>query len=505
MEEWNPPKKPQFGEKSESRGNDPHIETMQEFLTGAAPQQIKEEPDDGLEQRWDTQWLEFLKTVKSPHSEWQHLRLPSPISEGNLKSAQQASLKGVTEVGHWPRGEWLTQALPDLLGEAQLACRDLDSCPTVKVEVLDENNTVSLEVRRQHFRQLSYQEAEGPREICQRLQELCHQWLVPERHTKEQMLELLILEQFLTILPREMQSWVRERGPETCAEAVVLAEDFLLMLQGPKRQEGKDPVPLEEPFMNIPKAEQDESDSANRQLSLEATFLGINDPVLESKAEPFQLEGPEPEQVGVSEVEELQEKFFPGFELEENRGSPQGSQIPQESYLWKITEQVFLCESKEYKNTVPDRKEKSQRPTTNNSTRGTDFGKSLQSFDLLKNQKKPMQKFKCSYCGASSNIRANIVVHERIHTGEKPYTCLTCGKSFSRKSTLVRHKRTHTGEKPYNCSICGKSFSIRCNLLRHERVHMGDKSYHCAHCGQSFSQRLLFVIHERTHTGGKKL
>uniref|UniRef100_A0A8D0GZ85 SCAN box domain-containing protein n=1 Tax=Sphenodon punctatus TaxID=8508 RepID=A0A8D0GZ85_SPHPU len=76
--------------------------------------------------------------------------------------------------------------------------------------------------QRQHFRQLRYQEAEG------RLQELCCRWLKPESRTKEQILELLILEEFLTVLPQEMQSWVREHGPETCTQAVALAEDFLV-------------------------------------------------------------------------------------------------------------------------------------------------------------------------------------------------------------------------------------------------------------------------------------
>uniref|UniRef100_A0A8C5SJF4 SCAN box domain-containing protein n=1 Tax=Laticauda laticaudata TaxID=8630 RepID=A0A8C5SJF4_LATLA len=81
-----------------------------------------------------------------------------------------------------------------------------------------------------------WEEAEGPREAFCRLGYLCHQWLKPEKHTKEQILDLLILEHFLTILPPDMQSWVKRRHPETCSQAVALAEDFLLKQQENKRQ-----------------------------------------------------------------------------------------------------------------------------------------------------------------------------------------------------------------------------------------------------------------------------
>ncbi|XP_036048101.1 zinc finger protein 445 isoform X4 [Onychomys torridus] len=87
-------------------------------------------------------------------------------------------------------------------------------------------NRPGQELFRQLFRQLRYHESSGPLETLSRLQELCRWWMRPDVLSKAQMLELLVLEQFLSILPGELRTWVQLHCPESGAEVVALLEEL---------------------------------------------------------------------------------------------------------------------------------------------------------------------------------------------------------------------------------------------------------------------------------------
>ncbi|XP_053147557.1 zinc finger and SCAN domain-containing protein 31-like isoform X2 [Hemicordylus capensis] len=479
------------GVKMEDQGLNQERDRKQEFPTGTTLQQVKQEPEEGLQQGWEAQWQDFLRTMQATQSPWKNPLVPQFQS---MEDSIQAPCKTVVNASRWLREEGVTQTLPDLSGETH---NSQDAGVKVKEEILDEEDTVHLEIRCQHFRQFCYQEAEGPQGVCNKLQELCHQWLKPETHTKEQILELVILEQFLTILPQEMQSCVREHNPENCIQAVALAESFLLKLQETESLKRKIPELSEE----VHKSERDPSDTMEVHLFLEAKEEG--DGPERAKLESM-LERPNHVNAGGTPLNRTEGTFFQDPGEKEMSGNQQGPEQHPDSPWGKPAEKNISCKEHDgdlNENTFQERVQRHKKEKTALNS-GKSFTRNFNLFDHKK-MEKGEKPFKCSYCGKISNGRTNLMIHERTHTGEKPYECSECGKSFSTSSNLINHKRVHTGEKPYKCSDCGQHFSHNASLIRHRRTHTGEKPYKCSDCGKSFIQKGELIAHKRTHTGEK--
>ena len=99
---------------------------------------------------------------------------------------------------------------------------------------------------------------------------------------------------------------------------------------------------------------------------------------------------------------------------------------------------------------------------------------------------------KCQVYNKSFETNASLKVHNRIHTGERPYECKECHKRFTRKFDLKSHMITHTGEKAYECKQCHKCLSHKSTLKLHLKIHTGEKAYRCRQCHKAFTRRGTF-------------
>ncbi|XP_052744922.1 zinc finger protein 836 isoform X2 [Bicyclus anynana] len=91
--------------------------------------------------------------------------------------------------------------------------------------------------------------------------------------------------------------------------------------------------------------------------------------------------------------------------------------------------------------------------------------------------------------------------YEAEHPGAeylKRYMCDICGHTTRQYANLMVHMRTHTQEKPYACPHCERRFSMPSNRDRHLVVHTGEKRYQCQHCNRRFTQSSAVKLHIQT-------
>ncbi|XP_048204205.1 zinc finger protein with KRAB and SCAN domains 4-like [Perognathus longimembris pacificus] len=430
------------------------------------------------------------------------------------------------------------QSIEDQIGLLVIKVEDEEASSFVEEVHLPGSSAQGLEHCRQRFRDFRYPTTVGPREALSQLWELCRQWLRPDLRSKEQILELLVLEQFLTILPGDLQGWVREQRPESGAEVVVLLEYL-------ERQ-------LDEPMPQVPDGDQEQEllcskvvpfataqGSQNSQLQPMNSLLKhkslesqpLQDRVFHEACgeEPMISARLTPESQGLLKMENAMTLSPAWVHQDSSQMNPYrderqncGSQVSLGQEMQVKTSDVTTGEKPEEEPgplcediaQIPVCEQESRLQRKQKSATGSrrhichECGKSFaQSSGLSKHKRihtgeKP---YECEECRKAFIGSSALITHQRVHTGEKPYECKVCGKAFSHSSDLIKHQRTHTGEKPYECDNCGKTFSQSCSLLEHHKIHTGEKPYLCIMCGKAFRRSSHLRRHQRIHTGAKSV
>lgn len=415
-------------------------------------------------------------------------------------------------------------------------------------EILAARLLRDTETCRQNFRNFPYPDLAGPRKALNQLRELCLKWLRPEIHSKEQILELLILEQFLTILPGEVRTWVKSQYPRSSEEVVTLVEDLTQILEEEAASQN-----------SALSQETPEEDSKGRQ-AFQAGWLNdlvtkesmtFKDVAVDITQEDWELMRPvqkelyktvtlqnywnmvslgltvyRPTVIPILEepwmvIKEILEGPSPEWETEAQEGPP----AENISKLTKDeTKPIKLEEPYDYENTM----EGQATGTFRRIPTKRDFN--LKS--VLSQEDDPTEEYFSKYSIYTSNFEKHPnliiqfgtqsddktfvyderaafnhvsygIIHRKIYPGEKPYKCNVCGKKFRKYPSLIKHQSSHAKEKSYECEECGKEFRHVSSLIAHQRMHTGEKPYECHQCGKAFSQRAHLTIHQRIHTGEK--
>ncbi|XP_059245174.1 zinc finger protein 215 [Mustela nigripes] len=405
--------------------------------------------------------------------------------------------------------------------------------------------TYNSEASRQKFRHFQYLAVSGPHEALSQLWEFCLQWLRPDVHTKQQILELLVLEQFLTILPEDLRTWVNLQHPKNSKEVVSLIEEVIEMLKDEELSckdsvlqkgsikekmeydsltgDSQEPVTFKDVIVEFNEEEWGQLDPAiktlHRDVMLE-NYRNLNSlyqehlfskPVeiskLESKERRWTVEHKIPS-TSVLDRERISENqdSIPKQRINGKKSSP-GVNMTRLTKSRSPSLDAWMSDDWLYRNqehwdiNLPE--EAFVHKTVYTEVGNFEVSENKKSLDVKSvnsilgiQQGNPMRKGSSDYGKFKTNFKFN------LDSGKQYAEYNECGNALS-LSIDIQDPESHTSVNSYECYQCGRAFSRSSSLIRHQIIHTGEKPYKCSECGRFFNRRTNLTKHQKIHTDAK--
>ena len=99
----------------------------------------------------------------------------------------------------------------------------------------------------------------------------------------------------------------------------------------------------------------------------------------------------------------------------------------------------------------------------------------------------------CDECEFVAKSAAGLKRHRSVHNIKSIY-CYLCEKTFKKRSKLRQHiKKQH--KVASTCQICGRVLASRSSLMVHQRIHSGLKPFTCTLCNYAARQAAALNFH----------
>ncbi|OWF54894.1 uncharacterized protein LOC110466600 [Mizuhopecten yessoensis] len=109
---------------------------------------------------------------------------------------------------------------------------------------------------------------------------------------------------------------------------------------------------------------------------------------------------------------------------------------------------------------------------------------------------KGWKPFTCDICGKECFTKFQLKDHKLIHREQTPFICEKCGQGFKSRTCLNSHVfHRHNSIRKHDCTECEKSFKTKTQLMVHHRIHTGEKPFHCPDCDYKSTTRGNMRLH----------